>query len=241
MEKFIEDDRSIIVAADVPNTAALVRLARATTGISKIKGFKFGIELGLDGLKQEISILRSISGHENIKIIYDHQKAGNDIPEMGEKFARKLKSAGVDVAILFPFAGPTTQRAWTEACFEEGLQVMVGGVMTHPEFLKSEGGYIDDDTPERIFELACELGVHHFVVPGNKLFWVKKLRKILIDKLGEDEFTLSAPGFITQGGEVSECGELAGKMFYPIVGRGIYAKKTPEEMHAAAVEITRNL
>ena len=241
MKKFTKDDRSLIVAADVSDSPALIRLAQATAGIPKIGGFKFGIEQGLDGLKSAIYTLHSIPGHEKTTVIYDHQKAGNDIPDMGEKFAKKLKSAGVDVAILFPFTGPATQRAWTEACFNEGLQVMTGGIMTHPHFLKTEGGYISDDAPERIFQLACALGVHHFVVPGNKPLWVRKLREILVNELGEDEFTLSAPGFITQGGDISECGKIAGKRFYPIVGSGIYAKETLEAMRNAALNITKRL
>lgn len=241
MQKFIKDDRSIIVAADVPDSSTLIRLAQATTGIPKIGGFKFGITQGLEGLKSAIHTFHSIPGHAETVVIYDHQKAGNDIPDMGEKFAKKLKSAGVDVAILFPFTGPATQRAWTEACFSEGLQVMTGGIMTHPQFLRSEGGYISDDAPERIFQLACVLGVHHFVVPGNKPLWVQKLRDILIAELGEDNFSLSAPGFITQGGDISECGQIAGKIFYPIVGSGIYAKETPEAMRNAALSITKRL
>jgi len=35
-------------------------------------------------------------------------------------------------------------------------RVLVGGHMTQPEFLVSEGGFIADDAPERIFKIAIE-------------------------------------------------------------------------------------
>jgi hypothetical protein len=113
--------------------------------------------------------------------------------------------------------------------------------MTHPKVLVSEGGYIADEAPERIFRLAAKLGVRHFVVPGNKLRWVQKLRAILVEELGEGNFTLYAPGFITQGGDLSECGLVAGKEFHGIVGSGIYNKETVEAMRAAALQCTSQL
>jgi len=173
-----------------------------------------------------------------VPIIYDHQKAGNDIPDMGKGFAEDLKDAGVTAVILFPFTGPTTQEVWTKACLGVGLQVLTGGMMTHPKFLVSEGGYIADKSVERIFRLACQLGVQHFVVPGNKLDWVKRIRGWLIKELGEGNFVLYAPGFITQKGDISECGRIAGKEWHAIVGSAIYEAK---DMREAAIAITRQI
>ena len=241
-KRLIQHDRSVIVAADVDATSAARRLAGATKAVPLISGFKVGMELGLNGLSGIVRILRD--QHLDSVIIYDHQKAGNDIPDMGAKFARKLKECNVDAAILFPFAGPKTQRAWTEACLGEGLHVLVGGVMTHPEFLVSEGGYISDDAPESIFDLACEQGVRDFVVPGNKIDWVKRLRSLLEKKLGAGNFDLYAPGFVTQGGDISECGAAAGPRFHAIVGSAIYGKEkyaTHDEMRKAAVQATSKL
>lgn len=241
MKRFIKANKSIIVAADVPGKKSLIRLAKATAGVDGVGGFKFGITQGLNGLAEAIDSVKNIEGHENTSIIYDHQKAGNDIPDMGAKFARTLRKAGVDVAILFPFTGPATQEAWTRACIDEGLQVMTGGIMTHPQFLVSEGGYIDDDAPLQIYRLACDLGVEHFVVPGNKPDWVTRIRGVLEDNIGVGNFSLSAPGFITQGGDISECGRIAGDIFYPIVGGGIYNHKTKSEMKTAACKLAKGL
>lgn len=240
MSKLIETNRSLIVSADLDTGKECNTLAKTLSGVPGIGGFKIGITAGLDGLYHSVNALRYGFGKKTV-IIYDHQKAGTDIPDMGVKFAQKLKACGCDAAILFPFAGPATQTAWTKACQDAGLCVIVGSVMTHPEFLESEGGYISDMAPQRIFELACDLGVRDFVVPGTKITWVKQLRALLDDRLGAGEFDLYAPGFVTQGGDITDCGKAAGSRFHPIVGSGIYGQATPEARRAAAQTITQKL
>lgn len=232
--------RSVIVAMDVPTAEEHKAVARSVKGVPKIGGFKIGIEGGLDGLAHNVEMI--YAGYEGTTcIIYDHQKAGNDIPAMGSNFARAVKRAGCDAAILFPFAGPVTQEAWIKACQDADLHVIVGGVMTHENFLVGEGGYISDDAPERIFNLACTLGVKDFVVPGTKLNWVNILKSVLDQNLGQGNSVLYAPGFVTQGGDISECGAAAGERFHPIVGSAIYKQDTEEARRAAAMAATSKL
>lgn len=237
MNRLIEAPRSIVLAADV----SMDKLAELMDAICEVKGIyaiKIGITLETDMLLAVKTIRLFVP---ELKIIHDHQKAGNDIPDMGAPFAKTMKNAGVDAVILFPFAGPKTQEAWTKACFDEGLEVLTGGIMTHPEFLVSEGGYIDDSAVEKIYRLACKLGVRNFVVPGTKLSWVKKIYGILVDELGEGNFDLYAPGLITQGGEISECGMAAGPRFHGIVGRAIFDQPTVELMRQAAITVTSKI
>lgn len=229
MEKFTPYDKSLIFAADVESLEYLEYFAKELKGIDGLSAFKVGFRLGFRGLEKAVRIIKYCCG-EDMVVIYDHQKAGNDIPDMGKGFAQDLKSAGVDVAILFPFTGPRTQAVWTENCLNAGLQVMTGGIMTHSEFLEVEGGYIADTAPLRIYQLAAKLGVRHFAVPGNKADWVRKIRWLLVDIIGEGNFTLSAPGFITQGGSLSECGSVAGNFWHAIVGSAIYKAENPREV-----------
>ncbi len=226
----------IIVAADVANHEDLRLLLTALKDIRGIVGVKVGFLLAMQGLEKTVNIIRDIL-HDDVDIIYDHQKAGNDIPDMGIPFAGALKHAGVNGAILFPFAGPETQTVWTQACFDEGLEVLTGGIMTHARFLVSEDGYIDDAAAFEIYERAADLGCRHFVVPGTKIDWVIKIRTYLDESLGVGEFSLHAPGFITQGGDISECGKAAGVSFFPIVGRAIYGKIGVAAQKAAATDI----
>ena len=227
-------DNSIIPACDVEDIPALEALVDATADMEGIGGYKLGMTVFFEeGLKKAVEVVKS---RTDKPVIIDYQKAGNDIPEMGAKFARSLKKAGADAAILFPFAGPATQEAWTTALQEEGLGVLVGAHMTHKNFLRSEGGYIANDTPRRAFELAVEMGVTDFVVPGNKPKYVDKYRRLFTKLLGEDGFTMSAPGFVDQGGDVSVTGKVAGKRWNAIVGGGIYKAKNMREAAQGLVD-----
>lgn len=235
----IKDSRSLIVAADVATLEECEELAASVANIPGIGGFKIGFELGLGfGLPRVIDAI--YDGYRaDTKIIYDHQKAGNDIPDMGTKFARVVKESGCDSAILFPFAGPVTEDRWIKACQDAGLHVMVGSVMTHEKFLASEGGSISDTAAFGIMELACACGVRDFVVPGTKPEWVRNLRRAI--EKGTSDFDLYAPGFVTQGGDLTECGKLAGKRFHAIVGSGIYGLPTAAARRAAAETIATKL
>lgn len=240
-EKLINRDKSVIVAADV-KAEQLSPLVQATYGVEGINGYKVGLALGLGmGLPQTVHRIRE---YTNLPIIYDHQKAGNDIPDMDKEFADVCQKAGVNAIILFPFSSPVTEERWIKASQDSGLTVLVGGHMTVPKFLEREGGFIADSAPEHIYTIAAENGVRDFVVPGNKVEYVAKYRKLLEDILGPDNFTLYAPGFIAQGGNISEAGQAAGNKFHAIVGSAIYGKnesRTVDQMRIAAEEVTAQI
>ena len=181
---------------------------------------------------------KAIREYTDLPIIYDHQKGGNDIPGMGKTFAKVVADGGVDSAILFPFGGRLTEKTWIEACRDAGLVVLVGGHMTQKEFLASEGGFIDDNSPEEIYAQAAVCGVRHFVVPGNKIEYVEKYRKLLEKILGVGNFVLWAPGFISQNGEITEFAEKAGDNWMAIVGGAIYNADNKNE---AAKMITADI
>lgn len=228
MRPIISKDRSIILACDV-NLDIYQKLVQETSDIDAVSTYKIGFELGLlYGLPAVVGIARE---HSNKKIIYDHQKAGTDIPDTGKNFMKVMKQAGVDAVILFPQAGPETQKAWTKAAQDIDLGVIVGGLMTHPKYVRSEGGYIADDAVMEIYLKAAEEGVTDFVVPGNKVNEIILIRKIL-EEHGVTP-TFYSPGLVTQGGKISETGAVTGKKWHAIVGRGIYQAK---DMKKAALE-----
>lgn len=210
MSRLIERERSVIVAADVSEIRALQELVQHTCQIEGIGGYKIGFELALaHGLPGVVSIIRE--GTENLPIFYDHQKAASDVPSMGGKFAKCCRLAGINAVILFPFGGAETEVSWIKACQDAELTVLIGAHMTQPKFLRSEGGFIADDSPSRIFEIAGRNGARDFVVPGNKLKYVEKYKSLLERLLGEDNFVLYAPGFVAQGGDITQAGRVAGR------------------------------
>ncbi|MBW2975321.1 orotidine 5'-phosphate decarboxylase [Candidatus Woesearchaeota archaeon] len=220
--------RSIIPACDVPNLKLLDRLVRETCNVKGISAYKIGFELVIPfGIKE---VIRTIRKRTKLPIIYDHQKAATDIPDMGEKFMKAVK--GVDYVILFPMAGPVTEEKWIKAAFKEKLNVIVGGEMTHKGYMERAGGFILNMAPKQMFKIAANLGVMDFVVPGNKPFMIKEYRRFL-ESFGIKP-TFYSPGLIAQGGSLTEGAKAAGENWHAIVGRALYnaknIKKAAEKM-----------
>ncbi len=233
-QRIIGRDKSVIPACDVSTLEDFEDLVKGTADIEGIGGYKVGFELGLGyGLGRVVEVVRK---HTNKPVIYDHQKAGTDIPDTGKNFAEVCKKAGVDAVIFFPQAGPETERAWIYHALDKGLNVIVGGRMTHPAYTVSEGGFITDEGALDMYRIAARAGINNFVVPGNKLDVIKQIRDVVEAEGVKPVFY--APGFITQGGSISDAAKVAGDRFHGIVGRGIYQA---QDKRAAAIEHTSQL
>lgn len=230
----IAEPRSVIPACDV-DLPKFQEIVRTLESVPKIGAYKIGMSLALThGLPKVVEIARRFSKKP---LIYDHQKAGTDIPDTGKEFAKVLKGAELDAVIIFPLAGPATLRAWVNSALEEGLSVLVGCRMTHDNFVKSEGGYIDDDAVEKGYLEAARLGVVDFVVPGNNPTFIKRIRD-LIEQAGVENPIFYAPGFIAQKGKISDAAAVAGEKWHAIVGRGIYEAK---DMKQAAEQLVSSI
>lgn len=210
-------DRSIIPACDVDKNK-YEEIIRETHAIPQVGAYKISASLGLSvGLPALVEIARR---YTDKPLIYDHQKAGTDIPDTGKEFAVTMRNCGIDALIIFPLAGPATQTAWIQSAQKVGLPVITGGHMTHERFLASEGGYIDDAAIEKMFTTSAFHGVTDYVVPGNKPEVIKKIRALLLANKIDPVFY--APGFISQGGSISDAASVAGPRWHAIVGRAIY-------------------
>lgn len=224
--------KSIIPSCDVGTLAELRKLVSETCDVKGIGAYKIGFELVIPfGMEKVVAEIRNIT---KLPIIYDHQKAATDIPEMGEKFVAACK--GVDAIILFPQAGPITEKEWIKAVQKARKTVIVGGEMTHPGYLAEAGGFLMNDAPEKIYSIAAELGVEDYVVPGNKPDRILKYRKLLESK-GINPIFYS-PGLVAQGGLITDGAKAAGERWHAIVGRGIYGAKN---MRKAAEELVSQL
>ena len=227
----IKSKKSIIPSCDVDSLERLQKLVKLTCSVKGVGAYKIGFELVIPfGMEKVVKTIRKLS---DLPIIYDHQKAGTDIPDMGDKFMKACK--GVNALILFPQAGPETEVAWIKAAQQNKMNVIIGGEMTHQAYLKSAGGFLNDDAPKRIYEIAASMGVSDFVVPGNKPDKVMKYKKIIEAKIRNLVFY--SPGLITQGGSISD---LAQKLdsWHAIIGRAIYESK---DMKKAAEDMAKSL
>ncbi len=210
----------LMPALDLDDLETAVRAVARVEGLHAICGFKVGFSLGLGyGLPEVVRRIRSVTAKP---VIYDHQKGGTDIPETGALFARAMKRAGVDAAILFPQAGPRTLAAWVGALAAEGVGCIVGGVMTHPGYLHSEGGYLDDAAVEGIYSHAVEAGVRSFVLPLTR---PDAAARIVARSGIAAGWTCYSPGFGAQGGEPARFGFVSRHVL--IVGRALLSADDP--------------
>ncbi len=233
-QRVIEANRSVIPACDVATLEQFEALVQQTADVPGIGAYKIGFELGLGyGLSRVVEVARK---HTQKPLIYDHQKAATDIPDTGRNFAQVMRRAGIDAVILFPQAGPETERAWIYHALDQGLKVIVGGRMTHPAYAVSEGGFIADEGALEMYRIAARAGVNQFVVPGNKPEVIQKVRGV-VEAEGVSPIFF-APGFVAQGGKIADTTKVAGDHWHAIVGRGIYGAA---DMRVAAMEHTSQL
>jgi orotidine-5'-phosphate decarboxylase len=216
----------ILLALDMESLDDMKRVVEATTRIEGIVGYKVGLTATLRlGLGGAVRHLRSAT---DLPLVYDHQKAGPDVPDMAAKFASTCKEAGVDGLILFPIAGPRAVIEFAGHALKHRLMPVVGGDLPFPDYNASGGGYVIDDALDKIFRKALEIGVDHFVIPANTPDKVRRHARWLIRKL--EQPTLFVPGIGPLGGTIADTFAAApGCRVYAVIGRAIYAAADPAQ------------
>lgn len=233
-QRIIERDRSVIPACDMETIEDFHDLVNSTADVEGVGAYKVGFDLALGyGLS---NIVDRAKTHSIKPIIYDHQKACTDIPDVGKNFVRRCKSSRVDAIIFFPQSGPETERAWIFQALDQGMNVIIGGRMTHPAYSVSEGGFITDEGAMDMYRIAARIGINNYVVPGNKPEVITAIKE-LIEAEGVKPVFYS-PGLVAQGGNIADAAKAAGDNWHGIVGRGIVGA---EDRHAAAIEHTSQL
>ena len=217
--KLINQKRSIIPSLDVSSLDRALTIVKETAYVESVSAYKIGFSLALRySLPKVVEEIKQIC--PNKPVIYDHQKAGTDIPDTGDDFMQICKSAGVDATIIFPLSGIATQKAWIKSAIDIDLRIIVGGMMTHPGFTTDNGGYLDPNAIMDVYRTAIIHEIEDFVVPGTKPEFVKNLVTTLFENESIEPVFYS-PGLITQGGNVSEMSEILKYDWHAIVGRKI--------------------
>jgi len=216
----------IMPALDADSFDAVKRVVEQTTRVEGVVAYKVGLtavlRLGLAAVARE---LRSLT---DLPLIYDHQKAGPDVPDMAAKFSTLCKEAGVDGLILFPVAGPRAVAEFVGNALKNRLLPVVGGDLPLPDYNVKGGGYIADDALSRIFERSVAMRADHFVVPATDLAKVRRLSAWLTERL-EVPF-LFMPGIGPLGGSIEDAfGAAPGCRRYAVVGRAVYGAPDPAE------------
>lgn len=215
----------IILSADVQDLIELSKLLQICTKFNEVVAIKIGFSLALRFSLPKIT--ETVRKFSSLPIIYDHQKAGTDIPAMGKPFAKICKDSGVDCVIFFPHAGPVTLGSFVSEALNMSLLPIVGLIMTHDKYLVSEGGFISDEAPFKICETALALGVTSFVLPGTKLKITQEFANgILLDHA---PINIMMPGIGSQGGSLQDSFKATlNHNHYAIIGSAIYKAPDPK-------------
>ena len=219
----------IVPALDVEDTDRACRIVERTTNVDGVVAYKLGLTCTLSaGLAKAVAALRSVT---DLPIIYDHQKAGADLPDMAAKFARTCKAAGVDALILFPLSGPTGVRQFVGQAIDNGLLPIVGGDLPLPDYNVRGGGFVSGSALAKIFELSVSLGARHFVVPATNTRKLARVARQLAQHT--DKPALFLPGIGALGGSIGKAFQMASQCeCYAVVGRALYEAPDPAEAAA---------
>jgi orotidine-5'-phosphate decarboxylase len=214
----------IICACDIPSLDALARLVEAIDPVEGLVGYKLGSLLTLrHGLVEVVAAMRKLTGKA---ILYDHQKAGLDVPSMAAEYVAACRQAGVDALILFPVAGPGAVDAFVGETLKAGLRPVVGGALPLKDYLTRDGGYVAATALSRIAERAFALGARDFIVPATDLPAVRRHARAFAGR----GTRLFMPGIGALGGEIRAAFAAAARLSaYAIVGRAIYAGGHPRD------------
>jgi orotidine-5'-phosphate decarboxylase len=222
----------IVCATDLDDLEAIARLLELIDPVPALVGYKFGSLLALRfGLT---TVVKTFRGLTSKRLIYDHQKAGLDIPSMAPEFAAVCRDAGMDALILFPVAGPGSVEAFVGATLEAGLLPIVGGALPLPDFLIPGGGFVAEDALPRILDHAYALGARDFIIPATDPVAIRTHAAKFSARGG---CRLFMPGIGPLGGDITRAFEAARPLdSFAIIGRAIYAATDPA---AAAGRLAR--
>jgi orotidine-5'-phosphate decarboxylase len=220
-------DAGVIPALDLDDVERLKRIVAATAEVEGVVGYKLGAVIALRlGLGPAIRVIRQ---QTDLPVLYDHQKAGADIPSMADGFTKACRDAGADGLVLFPLAGREAVRRFAERTRQRGMTPLVGGELPYPEYRASHGGFVHDGALSRILDEATAAGVDHVIIPANDS---RKVRRHLgaVRRRVERPWVF-LPGIGTLGGRIDEAFAAAeGCRRYAIIGRSIIAARRPATM-----------
>ncbi|HWR25808.1 MAG TPA: orotidine-5'-phosphate decarboxylase [Methanosarcina sp.] len=207
----------LILALDVTNREEALKIAEDVSEfVDAIKvGYPLVLATGLE-------IIKKLA--EFAPVIADFKVA--DIPNTNSLICDQVFQAGADAVIVHGFTGGDSLDACIEVASEHKKDVFVVSEMSHPggtEFLQP--------VAEKIAKMAAEAGAFGIVAPATRPERVKKIRKIIGDRL-----TIISPGVGAQGGKASDV--ITAGADWVIVGRSIYKAEFPKE---AAREIAEEI
>ncbi len=203
----------IIIAIDTYDLGTIEQIVSETCHNENVLGYKIGaaaaIQWGLPLLRDTIRAQTYTK-----KIIYDHQKAGNDLSITAEGFMKAISMSGIEEVIIFPFTGYAIAEAWVKAAFKYELTPIFGAFLTEDIY----GMDMDDYLP--LFDNIYKLGVTNFVIPATVPWFLSTIVYLFDHPDVKDKMTYYCPGIGTQSENYEHLLHLSkNNAIIPIVGR----------------------
>lgn len=211
----MEKKTHMILALDVTSREDALRITKdVRESVDAVKvGYPLVLATGLEIIKELAKLA---------PIIADFKVA--DIPNTNRLICDQVFQAGADAVIVQGFTGRDSLEACLEVASEYGKDVFVVSEMSHPGGTEYLG-----PVAEAIATMAAEAEAFGIVAPATRPERVKKIRKIIGDKL-----TIISPGVGAQGGKASDV--ISAGADWVIVGRSIYSAESPKEAACKVAE-----
>lgn len=217
----------VVPALDLLTVDDLRRVVEATSEVDGIVAYKLGLQAVLHvGLFDAVAAVRELTA---LPLIYDHQKAGADMPDSAAGFVSICAKADISGLILFPVAGPTAVREFVGHTLAAGLDAVVGGHIPVPDYTVAGGGYFVDDVLDRLLVDAVAVGARQVVFPANDPAGIRRRSAWLASQVDHPVVYLTGIGPL--GGTIAESFAAADGIGVrrAVVGRRICSAPDPGE------------
>ena len=223
----LRSTHGILIALDMESLDQMRRVVEQTTAIEGIVGYKVGLtatlRLGLGGAVAHLRFVDRFAAHLR------SSKGGSGCARHGAEIFRHVQGGRRRWIDFVSHRGSSRRRrVCRKRLCSNRLLPIVGGDLPFPDYNASGGGYVVDDALDRIFRKAIEIGVDHFVIPGNTAAKVAHHAGWLVEKI--ERPALFIPGIGALGGSIAATFSAApGCDLYAVVGRAIYDAADPAE------------
>lgn len=221
----LEHERGIVPALDMSRLSDAKEFIIDVDDAGKLTAYKVGSTLASD--KGHHTTALQLKRVTSKPLIYDHQKFGSDTPNTVRNQLETFKE--YDAVIAFPFGGSETRQAISDYARDLDIDILWGGVMTQPGFHSKEGGYVHYTAIGNVYRECADEGWNMYVLPATRPNVSRAIRKAVESRVDPDKVMHFAPGWVTQGGDMSEADEIVGPRAQLIKGRSLIGAENPAE------------
>jgi hypothetical protein len=162
----------ILVDINNPEKSTVADIVYITKELNYVAGYRLGTRLLIKYGLRDISSL--IKKQTSKPLLYDHQKFGNEIPEIcSGDILDDIKDSGIDGIVILPLTGKKVLESIVKKCNKINLLPVVCGDLSYWGYFSSEGGYVENDTQQKIYIDAAKLGVSHLIMSCNRIDRIK--------------------------------------------------------------------